>query len=201
MIKALPVLVLIVLLGPGPLRAGPDLGDLLAGCDGCHGTLGVSDDPTIPIIAGQPEPLIANAHEQFKDWERPCSERSDPDDGSRVTSMCTVSESLDSITINQIATHYAGQAFRPARQAYDADLAVEGARLHQMYCSSCHPNGADATGYAGHLGGQWTPYLRRALAQIRAEEMRVPRIMEHKMSQFSEAETEALLHFWASQQE
>jgi sulfide dehydrogenase cytochrome subunit len=201
--EVMPALALAALLACSGPAAAADFEALVRHCESCHGEDGISTDSNVPTIAGQPEPLIANAHEQFKDWTRPCSSMPDPGSAPENgdTSMCMVSESLDSITINRIAEHYAARTFRAARQSFDADRAVEGAQLHQMYCESCHPDGGSRPGYAGRLAGQWTPYLRRAIAQIRHEEMQVPRIMEHKMGQFDVAEIDALLNFWASQQE
>ena len=199
----MPLLILATLLGAAGTVTAEELDALLYQCELCHGQDGVSTDRNVPTIAGQPEALIANAHEQFKDWARPCTRFAGAGNGGEAdgSSMCSVAASLDSGTINRIAEYYSGKTFRAAVQSFDRDLAVQGAQLHQMYCASCHPNGGGTAGYAGRLGGQWIPYLRRAIAQIRQEEMQVPSIMEHKMSQFSDTEIEALLHFWASQQE
>ena len=95
---------------------------------------------------------------------------------------------------------YAALPFVPARQDFDADLAVEGAALHSLYCESCHPKGGSEAGYADRLAGQWTPYLRRTIGQISQSELAAPHMMERKLGDFSEKEIESLLNFWASQQ-
>lgn len=197
---ATQALVLAVLLSPALQAADTDLDALYRNCESCHGSDGVSVDSDVPTIAGQPEPLIANAHERFKDWARPCSDHEQGEHGT-LTSMCAVSETLDTPTINAIARHYSALDFRPAKQWFDNDLAVEGARIHQTYCESCHPGGGSKPGYAGRLAGQWTPYLRATIRQLDRQEALVPRIMAHKLSQFSPEDIEALLSFWASQQE
>ena len=183
--------------------AEPGLQRVITGCEYCHGPDGISSDSNIPIIAGQPEALIAVAHEQFKDWVRSCTRMKAPkgSDEAELTSMCEVSASLDTITINALAVHYSAKPFRPAHQEFDLDKSIEGAGLHQLYCEACHLNGGSEAGFAGRLAGQWTPYLRRMLAQIDHEALVVPQIMKRKLSEFSEAEIDALLHFWASQQE
>jgi cytochrome c553 len=70
-----------------------------------------------------------------------------------------------------------------------------------MYCASCHPDGGSASGFAGRLAGQWTHYLAGAIEQIKRSEVIVPHIMERKLADFSAEEIDALLNFWASQQE
>lgn len=182
---------------------GLDVEPVVAGCEYCHGVNGISVDGHIPIIAGQPEALIAVAHEQFKDWARACTTLKPPRGGEEMamTSMCEISSSLDTATINALATHYAALPFVPAPQSFDPTQGVEGARLHQLYCASCHLNGGAKAGFAGRLAGQWTPYLALMLERIKREEITVPHVMQRKVSEFSEAEISALLNFWASQQE
>lgn len=201
--KASQTLVLTALFACTVQAAGPVLDRVITGCEFCHGQDGISTDSDIPIIAGQPEALIAVAHEQFKDWVRVCTSMQVPEGGDEVemTSMCEVSASLDTDTIGALATHYSAKPFRPAEQAYDMEKSIEGARVHQLYCEACHLNGGSEAGFAGRLAGQWTPYLRRTLAQIQREELVVPHIMERKLNEFSESDIDALLNFWASKQE
>ena len=200
---------LICILFLGAAVAGPagaaeeELQALIEECESCHGPAGVSTDSDVPIIAGQSEPLIEKAHEHFKDWARPCRRTAfrHGDTSRPPTTMCDVSAGLDGIEIEAIATHFAAQAFVPAAQPFDEAKAIAGAPLHEMYCASCHPDGGSASGFAGRLAGQWTPYLAGAIEQIKRSEVIVPHIMERKLADFSAEEIDALLNFWASQQE
>lgn len=176
---------------------------LIPECESCHGPGGLSTDGDVPIIAGQSQALIEKAHEQFKDWARPCSRMSpNQGDGEGVpTSMCEVSQRLDRVMIEAVAAHFAARDFVPARQPFDETQAVAGAALHELYCETCHPQGGSAPGFAGRLAGQWTPYLAHTIEQIKRSEIIVPHIMERKLAAFSTTEIDALLNFWASQQE
>ena len=51
-----------------------DLDTLVANCDGCHGTNGVSSDSDIPIIAGQPYVVIEGNLIAFRANERECTQ-------------------------------------------------------------------------------------------------------------------------------
>lgn len=195
--------VVLALAYPGYVLAAPgELATLIVECEACHGKNGISVDADVPIIAGQPQPMIEKAHEQYKDLARPCREVQGHKDDLTLppSSMCDVSIDLDTVAIEAISAHYAALEFVPAPQPFDEALAVTGASLHQMYCESCHPDGGKKPGFAGRLAGQWTPYLRRMFEEIEGAEILVPHIMEGKVSDFSDEEREALLNFWASQQ-
>ena len=186
-----------------PARADIEsLERLIADCDDCHGPQGVSANSDMPSIAGKEHMLLKKALEQFRAMDRPCARSAfrHGDTSRPHTDMCRVTEHLSDEQIKGLSEHYAARAFVPARQEFDAALAVEGAALHSLYCESCHPNGGSEAGYAGRLAGQWTPYLRRTIRQIINSELIVPHMMERKLADFSAAEIEALLNFWASQQ-
>lgn len=198
-LKLVPAL---VALSAFPAQAG-DTVALSADCDGCHGPLGASVDSDIPIIGGQSVHSIKKALEQFRDWSRPCR-RSPYRHGFTDRSprnMCEISESLDSEEIESLAQYYGSQDWVAADQPFDQEKALAGSSLHTLYCITCHPNGGSNAGYAGRLAGQWGPYLKAMTEQISTGEWRVPKIMQRKMSSFSEEEVDALLNFFASRQD
>jgi sulfide dehydrogenase cytochrome subunit len=187
-----------------PAQAGnADLAGLIADCDACHGAGGVSRHGDVPSIAGKEHVLLERALKQFRNMERPCRRTAyrDGDPAPARTTMCEVTANLDDAQIRALSQHYAALPFVPAPQDFDPELAVQGAALHSLYCESCHPKGGSEAGYAGRLAGQWTPYLRRAVDEICTSQLIVPHMMERKVSEFSPSEIEALLNFWASQQE
>jgi len=194
------ILIVTALLGSTAAPADFDLAEQLTACDACHGAGGLSVNPEVPIIAGQSAALIEKAHEQFSDMARPCQKMAPAGDPS-LTTMCEVSAGMDRAAIEAVTDHYARLAFVPADQPFDPELAMNGAALHHTYCESCHPGGGREAGFAGRLAGQWKPYLRSAIGQIVTAEIQVPHIMERKLANFSEAELNALLDYWASQSE
>jgi sulfide dehydrogenase cytochrome subunit len=176
---------------------------LTTNCDGCHGPLGASITSDIPVIGGQSAASIEKALGQFRNWGRPCKRSAyrHGDTSRPASNMCEISEAMSIEDIKALANHYESQAFVPAIQEFDEAGAMEGASLHALYCITCHPKGGSEAGYAARLAGQWKPYLRTTVTQIISGEWPVPKIMERKMSSFSEQEVEALLDFFASQQD
>lgn len=88
-----------------------------------------------------------------------------------------------------------------AAQDFDAALAARGATLHQQYCENCHAEGASVAGRSPRLAGQWVPYLRKSLSYVPTGEHLVPRTMEMSITDFSAEQIDALMNFYASQQD
>jgi sulfide dehydrogenase cytochrome subunit len=176
---------------------------LIQDCDGCHGPAGASTEADVPVIGGQSEASIEKALMQFQNWDRPCTKSAyrHGDTARRPVNMCELSEGLSGEDVRSLAAHYSSQPFIPAKQDFDESRAMEGASLHTLYCITCHPKGGSEAGYAGRLAGQWKPYLRSSIKNISTGEWLVPKIMARKMSSFSEQEIEALLDYFASQQD
>ena len=53
---------------------------------------------------------------------------------------------------------------------------------------------------ASILGGQWAGYLRDTFAEYRSGEREQPKKMAEKLDPLSDADIEALVHYYASQQ-
>jgi sulfide dehydrogenase cytochrome subunit len=180
-----------------------DVAALVADCDGCHGSGGISQWPDMPTIAGISEFVLSDAMFYYRDGERPCAESAyrQGDTGRPATDMCAVAENMSDEDIEAISAHYAGLDFRPAPQEFDAALAAQGASLHDAQCEGCHAgSGRDADVDASILAGQWTSYLRAQFADYVAGERAQPAKMEARMAELSAAQTEALLNFYASLQ-
>jgi sulfide dehydrogenase cytochrome subunit len=192
---------MILLTLPGFLAAD-ELTLLVQECETCHGVQGASTHSDIPVIGGQSVTLIEKALKQFRNFDRPCK-RTAPRSGDAMnskTNMCDIADKLDDATTKAISEHFASMDFVPALQDFDQSLAVEGANLHQLYCVTCHLEGGSKPGFGGRLAGQWKPYLKRSIGQIRSGEWIVPKLMERKMTEFTEGEIDALLDYYASQQ-
>ena len=164
-------------------------------CEGCHGPGGVSADPEIPTIAGISAPVHADALLMYQEGALPCT-------GSPMReAMCASVAGLTEARIEELAEYYAGQAFVPAEQDFDAEKAAAGQAVHEQNCELCHSGGgSDPADDAGILAGQWMPYLGLMLEEYANGERPQGPVMEGMIKQLTAEQREALLHFYASQQ-
>lgn len=173
-------------------------------CAGCHGEGGVSGNPMVPTLAGQPYTLVEDNLLAFRSGGRSC----DParDDGSAAAklaqTMCMTVSELSDEEIESLAAYYESRTFVPAEQTYDHALAERGAGVHaESGCERCHSDGGRTTNaMAPVLAGQWKPYLRRAMKALRAGDRHGPRAMNAAIDELEDEEIEALLHYYASVQ-
>jgi len=190
----------------GLLASASALGDAAAlaeNCNGCHGDDGVSQWSDVPTIAGLPEYTHGDALYFFRDNERPCSssEYRQGDTSRAATTMCEVAAELSDEEIDELAAYYAEMPFVPAAQEFDAGLAAAGKAVHDAQCEKCHSDGgSNADDEASILAGQWMGYLEATFAEYASGDREQDKSMKEKMDALSEADTAALLHFYASQQ-
>lgn len=161
-------------------------------CAGCHGTDGVSVGPASPSIAGMAEDTFTEAMLGFKAGERPS------------TIMQRIAEGYSEEDIKAMATFFAKQEFKPAKQEFDEAKAKEGAKIHKKNCEKCHEEGGalDVDG-SGRLAGQWAPYLEYSLADYLDGSREAPKKMMKKLEKVKKDGEEgfaALVHYYASQQ-
>lgn len=186
-----------------PLASAQDLDAIVADCNGCHGDDGVSQWTDVPTIAGFPEFTHADALYFFRDGDRPCSESEyrQGDTSKPATTMCDVTADLSDEMIDEIAAYYFELPFVPAEQDFDAALAATGKDVHDKLCEKCHSDGgANAEDEAGILAGQWMGYMEATFAEYASGAREQDKSMKDKMDQLSEADTKALLHYYASLQ-
>jgi sulfide dehydrogenase cytochrome subunit len=173
-----------------------DVDAVAAGCAGCHGDNGVSQDAAIPTIAGLSEFYHADQLYFYRDGDRPCGQANA--DGQ---TMCTVAGDLSDDDIDAVAAHFAEMAFAPAKQQFDAELAAAGEIIHERDCGMCHSDGgSSADDDAGILAGQWAGYLEHTFASYRAGEREMPAPMKKKIDALSDDDVKALINFYASRQ-
>ena len=115
--------------------------------------------------------------------------------------MCEIAEGLADQDITALAEHFSSLPFTAARQPFDAELAARGAALHEEHCGLCHEQGGTVAARGPRLAGQWLPYLRTALKFVPTGEHQVPRPMETTISDLSSGDVDALLNYYASQQD
>jgi len=196
-------LLALVLFAPGAVCAG-DIDELTAQCDSCHGAEGASLYNDVPIIGGQSAEYISDTLESFQDWGRPCvkSAYRSGDTTRSKTDMCKIAGGLSSQDIAALSAHYSSLPWIPARQDFDAAAARAGEVIHQESCEFCHQEGGKGFGGRGpRLAGQWKAYMKSTLKFVPTGEHLVPPTMEKTVSDFSNADINAVLDFYASQQD
>ena len=183
--------------------AASNLDELVSECESCHGPAGVSVSEDVPSIAGQSPGFIDETLHSYQIWGRPCVKTPyrHGDTSRPETDMCRIAGGLSNEDITALAQYYGKQPFVAAKQPFDAALAETGAALHQQHCESCHVGGGSEPGPGPILAGQWTPYLRATLKYVPTGEHLVPPMMERAIGDFSKEELDALMNYYASQQD
>ena len=185
------------------ISSAQDLAAVVDNCNGCHGDDGVSQWSDVPTIAGVPEYVHADALYFFRDEERPCSETEykQGDTSRPATTMCAVVADLSDEMLDELAAYYFELPFVAAQQEFDADLAAAGKAVHDEACDKCHSDGgANPDDEAGILSGQWIGYLEATFAEYASGARDQDKKMKEKMDALSDADTTALIHYYASQQ-
>ena len=183
--------------------AAADIATVVQQCEDCHGKNGVSDADDVPTIAGTSAPVHGDYLLAYKEKARPCRKGKfrHGDTTRPETDMCAVAAKLDAADIEALANHFAKQPFVAAKQPFDAQKAAEGKKLHARDCAKCHADGGrDPADDAGLLGGQHLKYLQQAFADFRSGEREQSKKMAEKWTKWSDADIEAVVHYYASLQ-
>jgi len=178
-------------------------GELAEACDSCHGPQGVSSDNDVPTIAGQLSSYINKNLKSYRVWGRPCvkSAYRHGDTAKPETTMCKISKGLSDDEIEALSKYYEAQKFVPAPQDFDPAKASVGGDLHEIHCETCHTMGGSIAGRGPRLAGQWAAYLRQAIKHSSTGEHLVPGVMEKRLNDFTDEDIDALVNFYASQQD
>ena len=163
-------------------------------CAGCHGTDGASGGPAIPSLASMNGEYFVELMQGYKA------------DEVYGTIMNRVAKGYSEEEIALMATFFAGKKFVPAKQEFDEGAVRTGQKLHDKYCEKCHSEGGkileDEEYYI--LAGQWTPYLKNAIADFMEERREMPKKMKKKLDKLIEKEGDkglnALWAYYASEQ-
>jgi cytochrome c553 len=126
-------------------------------CVACHGPDGVSANPAVPSLAGQPAQFVATQLLMFREGKR------------KDAQMSPFAANLTDTDLNNLAAYFAAQKLAlPAVAA--APAAQAGANLaRQFNCVQCH--GATLMGqqHIPRLAGQQRDYLRTQLRGFKAQ--------------------------------
>jgi sulfide dehydrogenase cytochrome subunit len=178
-----------LLLGSAHLSAAPTATMLADTCAGCHGTDGASTGPATPSLAGKSETYIVDSMKAFKSGER------------ASTIMGRIAKGYSDEEFQLMASVFAKQPIAITSQKLDATKVEAGAKLYEKNCQKCHDeNGTLADDDSGILASQWLPYMQYAMEDFKAGSREMPKKMKKKVDKLSDAELEALLQFFASQQ-
>ncbi|MCH8099006.1 MAG: c-type cytochrome [Proteobacteria bacterium] len=184
--------------------ANAELTDIADQCDECHGAGGVSTESDVPSVAGISPFIIEEYMLEFRDAARICRESKyrSGDLERPATDMCVIAKDLSEGDIAEIADYYGSKDFTSAKQSFDADKAAAGTSLHKKHCRKCHADGGSyADDDASILAGQWMPYLEQVFADyVAGNRNMLEDKMKEKMGALSDEESEALIHFYGSQQ-
>ena len=179
-----------------------ELEALAQACDSCHGPQGNSSENDVPTIAGQLSSYLQATMQSYQVRGRPCikSAYRHGDTSQPVTTMCKLSQGMADSEIEAVSQYYAAQEFVAAQQDFDEAKAAAGGDLHEIHCETCHAMGGSIAGRGPRLAGQWAHYLKAALRHASGGEHLVPPVMEKRLNDFSAEEIDALVNFYASQQ-
>ena len=127
-------------------------------CAACHGAQGVSANPAVPSLAGQPKQFITTQLVMFREGNR-----KDPQ-------MSPIAAGMANAEINDYGTYFTAQApSAPASSSMDS-AKVESAQglVEKYHCVSCHGPTLKGQQHIPRLAGQQAVYLKAQLRGFKA---------------------------------
>lgn len=127
-------------------------------CVGCHGPDGVSANPAVPSLAGQPAQFVATQLVMFREGRR------------KDAQMSPFAANLTNTDLNNIAAYFAAQKLTSAAAPADAASTEAGVRLAQQFnCVQCHGASLMGQQHIPRLAGQQREYLKTQLRGFKAQ--------------------------------
>ena len=116
--------------------------------------------------------------------------------------MCETVASLSEDQISEFAEYFSAKVRGASGEDYDADLAAQGAVLHQTHCAACHrpPDDKDVEYAVGiPLHGQRSEYLRYAIeAYFHGDREALLDVMADEIRKLEPGDLGALVNFYSS---
>lgn len=131
---------------PDPVSAGKAAA---AGCSGCHGETGISDQPGTPSLVGLDLKYLADATRAYKNGQR------------KHDMMKTLVSALSETEINNISLYFALQ--KPAKAKTPSPGDQSAGKAAAAACAGCHGEGGVSGGTAPSLAGQDAQYFLAAM--------------------------------------
>ena len=126
-------------------------------CAACHGPGGISQNPTVPSLAGQRNDYVVLALYQLRAGHRPSE------------TMAQFAKPLSDNDLGNLAAYYSAlKPWRSARQASPAALADGPTLAQQKNCVQCHAPGLAGQEHIPRLAGQQIEYLTVQLRLFKA---------------------------------
>ena len=180
--------------------AAADVATLVKQCEDCHGSKAVSTGDTPPSPVSR-RPYMAISCSLIRRRRGPAvvqvpagrhfASRDRYVRGSRQAERCGYRGAGGTFR----AIHSSPQSILRCRKA------AAGRSSHARDCAKCHTDGGrNPDDDASILGGQHLKYLQQALADLRSGEREASKKMAEKLSKWTDADTEAAAHYYASLQ-
>ena len=181
-------------------------------CVACHGSAGNSSGPAIPNLAGVSPNYFMAAMLAYKyDDEDELEEVIDGDEAYEdveafprfSTIMGRIAKGYSEDQIKAMAEYFSNQTPQRPTQAFDADLAAAGKKLHDQHCDKCHEDeGRSAEDDTGVLAGQWQPYFIYTMNDFNDGHRGMPKKMKKELDEIAEQAGDdgikQLAHYYAS---
>ena len=127
-------------------------------CFACHGSQGISANPAVPSLAGQPKQFVTTQLVMFREGNR-----KDPQ-------MSPIAAGMANAEINDYGTYFTAQApAAPAASSMEPARVDAAQRLTDQYhCVSCHGPALKGQQHIPRLAGQQAVYLKAQLRGFKA---------------------------------
>ena len=181
---------------PSPLRTddrmekkedGVEISDTLGMCFSCHGENGVAEDASIPILAGQHLHYI---YTQLKDYKA----------GRRASPiMEPIAAELEKKGMLELAAFFSEQTWPGSTTRADA-AAIKRAEtmINSGQCVQCHLGGFEGASGVPRTATQHPIYLMKTMLDFKNRVRLNSAAKGSLLSEFSEADIEAMAHYLAS---
>jgi sulfide dehydrogenase cytochrome subunit len=163
---------------------------LVLSCAQCHGDTGVATQPKTPHLSGQ---LSDYLEEDIRSIAK----------GGRVSSIPNhIPNTWSGEDVMAAADFYAASRSPRPAQTTDASLVAKGAILYKRRCADCHPdNGRESKRDAPLMAAQNLDYMKEQTRAFVSGKRKFVFLMDDAFRGLSQADLDAVAHFFASQEQ
>lgn len=185
----LPALILL-LINQTALGASPEIEEALKPCVECHGTDGIATKPQMPHLNGQRANYLQTTMGDLQGNKRP----------SAINNH--IPKTYNEALIASIAKHYSSAVATRPKQTADPQKVTRGSTVYLNKCADCHPdNGRESEQDSPLMAAQNLEYLIAEAKHFQQRKREFATLMDEGFRGVSEADLEAVSHFFASQDE
>lgn len=155
-------------------------------CTECHGANGLGFKPGIPHLNGQPDSLLGNMINAYREDKRPTKVKMHRD--------------IPAADVARLAKHYMDQKAQRPKSATKPELVTRGEGLYLKRCADCHlDNGRDSDKEAPLTAAQDLDYLVAQTLAFKSGERKFPYLMDGAYRDLTDDDLTAIAHFFAAQ--